>query len=317
MNSNSSDKVNLANAMFGNVEHKFIPTSEDLKIIMEQSGCSEEDANKLFNKNKGDLEATIFDYLESSNVIQKIGKKNLISENELLNENISLDEKMDTYREILYNKDKVFQANFDETSGLNQKTVNNYDYVAFKSSTKEHRKLKFKGSKELFSMEIIRPYVEGEITDKELYDISQQKYKYNPVKGKVELENDVKISIEKPEQEEKEDDNKTKQKALGWTDEKDKENEKETEKETEDSTVAITPIPEKKIILKTIVKKGLNMAKKWGCNKPVLAYMEVDEKEQTDENFNKLATKFMVNSGYFNETQKIYGPAIIIDNWIL
>jgi hypothetical protein len=305
----SSDKVKLANAMFGNVERKFIPNPEDLKIIMEQSGCSEEEANTFFNKNKGDLEATIFDYLVSSDVLKKDVKKNMISTDDLLNENISLEHKMDTYREILYQKDKVFQANFDETSDLMRKTVNNFDYIAFKSSTKEHRKLKFKGSKELFSMEIIRPYVEGEISDQDLYEISQKKYRYNSAKGGIELENDVKISIEKPDEKEKEEEDKPKQKALGWT-------EKE-ETKNEENAIETTLIPEKKIILKTIVKKGLSMAKKWGCNKPVLAYIEVDEKEQTEENINKLATKFMVNSGHFNETQKIYGPAIIIDNWIL
>jgi hypothetical protein len=305
----SSDKVKLANAMFGNVERKFIPNPEDLKIIMEQSGCSEEEANTFFNKNKGDLEATIFDYLVSSDVLKKDVKKNMISTDDLLNENISLEHKMDTYREILYQKDKVFQANFDETSDLMRKTVNNFDYIAFKSSTKEHRKLKFKGSKELFSMEIIRPYVEGEISDQDLYEISQKKYRYNSAKGGIELENDVKISIEKPDEKEKEEEDKPKQKALGWT-------EKE-ETKNEENAIETTLIPEKKIILKTIVKKGLSMAKKWGCNKPVLAYIEVDEKEQTEENINKLATKFMVNSGHFSETQKIYGPAIIIDNWIL
>ncbi len=305
----SSDKVKLANAMFGNVERKFIPNPEDLKIIMEQSGCSEEEANTFFNKNKGDLEATIFDYLVSSDVLKKDVKKNMISTDDLLNENISLEHKMDTYREILYQKDKVFQANFDETSDLMRKTVNNFDYIAFKSSTKEHRKLKFKGSKELFSMEIIRPYVEGEISDQDLYEISQKKYRYNSAKGGIELENDVKISIEKPDEKEKEEEDKPKQKALGWT-------EKE-ETKNEENAIETTLIPEKKIILKTIVKKGLSMAKKWGCNKPVLAYIEVDEKEQIEENINKLATKFMVNSGHFNETQKIYGPAIIIDNWIL
>ena len=305
----SSDKVKLANAMFGKTENKFIPTTEDLKIIMEQSGCSDEEANMFFNKNRGDLEATIFDYLESSDIIKKNVRTNLISEEELLNESISLEDKMDTYREILYQKDKVFQANFDETSDLMKKTVNNYDYVAFKSTTKEHRKLKFKGSKELFSMDIIRPYIEGEIDDQKMYEISQQKYKYNSSKGTIELENDVKISIAKPD----EDDNKPKQKALEWTEKE--ENKEETKKDEEDNM--IVSIPEKKIILKTIVKKGLSMAKKWGCSKPVLDYIEVDEKDKTDENFNKLATKFMVNSGYFDETQKIYGPAIIIDNWIM
>jgi hypothetical protein len=308
----SSDKAKLANAMFGKTEYKFVPTVEDLKIIMDQSGCSEEEANIFFNKNKGDLEATIIDYLESSDVLKKTVKKNLISDEELLNESLSLDDKMDTYREILYQKDKVFQANFDETSDLMKKTVNNYDYVAFKSDTKDHRKLKFKGSKELFSMDIIRPYIECEIDDIKLYEISQQKYKYNSSKGGIELENDVKISIAKPD--ENDDEDKPKQKALEWTDKED--NKTENENKAEDENMIAT-IPEKKIILKTIVKKGLNMAKKWGCSKPVLAYMEVEEKDRTDETFNKLATKFMVNSGHFDETQKIYGPAIIIDNWIM
>ena len=221
---------------------------------------------------------------------------------------------MDTYREILYQKDKVFQANFDETSDLMVKTVNTFDYVAFKSTTKEHRKLKFKGSKELFSMDIIRPYIEGEIDDMKLFEISQQKYKYNSAKGGIELENDVKISIEKPDEKNNEDEDKPKQKALEWTDKED--NKTENENKAEDENMLAT-IPEKKIILKTIVKKGLVMAKKWGCSKPVLAYMEVEEKDRTDETFNKLATKFMVNSGHFDETQKIYGPAIIIDNWIM
>ena len=310
----SSDKAKLANAMFGKLEYKFVPTAEDLKIIMDQSGCSEEDANMFFNKNKGDLEATIIDYLESSDVLKKAVKKNLISEEELLNESLSLEYKMDTYREILYQKDKVFQANFDETSDLMKKTVNNYDYVAFKSDTKDHRKLKFKGSKELFSMDIIRPYIEGEIDDIKLYEISQQKYKYNSAKGGIELENDVKISISKPD--ENDDDDTPKQKALEWTDKEENKTENENKDKDEEENM-IANIPEKKIILKTIVKKGLTMAKKWGCSKPVLAYMEVEEKDRTDETFNKLATKFMVNSGYFDETQKIYGPAIIIDNWIM
>ena len=66
-----------------------------------------------------------------------------------------------------------------------------------------------------------------------------------------------------------------------------------------------------------MLKDGLKIARKWGCNKPVLAYMEVDEKDKIEDNINKIATKFMVKSGHFDETQKIYGPAIMIDNWIL
>jgi hypothetical protein len=32
---------------------------------------------------------------------------------------------------------------------------------------------------------------------------------------------------------------------------------------------------------------------------------------------NSLATKFMVKSGHFDETQFVYGPAMVIDNWIM
>jgi hypothetical protein len=73
----------------------------------------------------------------------------------------------------------------------------------------------------------------------------------------------------------------------------------------------------KKVIIKTIIKKGLAMARKWGCQKPILAYMDVDEKDKTSENINKLATKFMRSCEYFNESENVYGPAIVIDNWIM
>ena len=59
------------------------------------------------------------------------------------------------------------------------------------------------------------------------------------------------------------------------------------------------------------------MAKKWGLQKPIIAFMELPEEQRTEENINKLATKFMRNSEYFNETQNVYGPAIMIDNWIM
>ena len=59
------------------------------------------------------------------------------------------------------------------------------------------------------------------------------------------------------------------------------------------------------------------MAKKWGLQKPIIAFMELPEEQRIEENINQLATKFMRNSEHFNETQYVYGAAIMIDNWIM
>jgi hypothetical protein len=309
-----NEKDKLAYAMFtdlSKIEHQYIPSDEELKIITEQTLCSVEDAKLFFHKNKGQLEETIFDFLESTDVIKKYNKVSLVSEDDLLNQNISTMDKMDTYRDILYHKDQVFQSKFDESSGLTTRTVDNFDYIPFNSSTKDYRKLKFKGSKEFFSIEIIRPYIQGELSDAEIYENSKKKYVYNSNKGGVELDNnDVQVSIDKSS-----DSNSNLAIENGTTEEVVKEEVKEEEVKEEE--VKEEEVKEKKIILKTMLKDGLKIARKWGCHKPVLAFMEIDEKDKIEDNINKIATKFMLKSGHFDETQKIYGPAIMIDNWIL
>jgi hypothetical protein len=258
-----NDKARLAYAMFTDVEKleknaedlnkeekekKLIIQDDDMKIMIEQTSCSEGDAIKYFKKNNGNLEDAIIDYLESTNVLTKPVQKQFVSENDLLNEDISTVNKIETYREILYRKDLIFQDKFDETNDFSNSTVGNYEYIPFTIDTKEYKKLKYKGNKENFSVDVLRPY--------------------------LEINN-------------------------------------EEQKDTTDI------IPDKKIIIKTVIRNGLNMARKWGCHKPVLAYLEVDEKYKTEQNINKLATKFMLRSGHFEENQFIYGPAVIIDNWIM
>ena len=62
-----NEKEKLAYAMFNDlskIEKTYQPSEEELKIIINQTSCSEEDARIFFNKSKGDLEETIFNYLE-------------------------------------------------------------------------------------------------------------------------------------------------------------------------------------------------------------------------------------------------------------
>lgn len=245
-----NEKAKLAYAMFTEVDKiekntailnkpkEYSPTNEDIKSMIQQTNCTEEEAGKYLHRHKGDLEKSVFDFLglldETTN---DTTTSELIKNEDLLNDNISTIDKMETYRDILYHKDLIFQDKFDETSELGQQTVFNYDYIQFNSETKEYRKLKYKGNKENFTNDIIHPYF---VLNKD-----------------------------------------------------------------------------KKVIIKTIVRNGLNMVKKWGCTKPVLAYIDVEEMDKIPNNMNSLATKFMVKSGHFDETQFIYGPAMVIDNWIM
>jgi hypothetical protein len=312
MDNFKSEKDKVAYALLcdpSKVEKIYKPSEEEMKIFLQQTSSSEEDANIFFHKNKGNLENAIFDYLESFDILKKLDKPSLVNDEDLLNENISVIDKMETYRNILFHKDKVFQQKFDETSGFDANSIGVYEYVAFQPSTTEYRKLKFKGTKEYFSMEIIRSYLDGEIADKDLYEANKKhkEYKGNNTNG-VSLDRELEVQIEREDEVKAITDGKTEEvKPIETT---------ETIEEVKEEDEEIEE-PERKIIIKTVVKEGLTHAKKWSCNKPVLAFLEVEDKDKIEENINKLASKFMKACGYFKEGQYIYGPAMLIDNWYL
>ena len=185
------------------VEKIYKPNEDELKIIIVQCDCSEETAKEYFHKNKGNLEETIFDYLESEKFISKLEKPNLMCEEDLMNDNISTIDKMETYRDILHKKDMIFQNKFDETSGLNNKTVNMYEFIAFQSSTTKYRKLKYKGSKEFFISDIVKGYLEDELDENQLYEntiaINNKKSKNNK-SNTVELERQMEVGIDRTEE---------------------------------------------------------------------------------------------------------------------
>jgi len=320
-----SEKDRLAFALFSDpseikVEKRYLLSEDDLKIIIEQTSCTEDEAREFYTKNKGNLEETIFDYLESNEIIGKLIKPKLVSDEELLNDNITTDQKMETYREILYHKDKVFQQKFDETSGFENRQMGVYEYIAFNPTTTMYRKLKFKGSKEYFSMEVLKSYITGEIDDAKLSELSKDQTKARATKkdNSIELDRKIEVEIVKDHQEEKKDDEEKKEeeeeKKEPEEEKKEPEEEKKEEEKKEDEEDEEEE-PEKKIIIKTIVKKGLEYTRKWGLIKPVIAYMDVEEKDKKEANINALATKFMRGCGYLNDEQSIYGPAVVINNW--
>lgn len=238
-----SNLNNESNTKSDNESNKIILSDADLKIIVEQTGCSKEDAKIYFEKNNGDLENTIIDYLESTNVLQKVKPIELISDDNLLNDDIATIDKIATYRDILYKKDLIFQGKFNEDIDV---SIIELQYVSFKPDTTEYRKLTFKGNKDDFISEVIQPYINNKITSEK-------------------------------EENEKEEGN-----------------------------------PDNKIIIKTVIREGLNLAKKWGFIKPVLIY-----NPNSTETVNELATKFMYRSGHFAIGETIKGPAILVNNWIM
>ncbi len=346
-----SEKEMMEYAMFADlskVKKVYQPSEEELKIIIEQTSCSEEQAKEFFNKNKGDLENTIFDFLESNNELVKLDKPNIVSEEDLLNDNISTLDKMDTYRDILYHKDKVFQQKFDETSNFDNRVMGSFDCVAFTPETKEYRKLKFKCSKDYFTMDILRSYIEREINDSELYELSENnkagKQKKNShgveldrkIEVEITRENDGKVGEDNVENSEEKEGEKTEKSVdnVENVENDSKENDikkeecqktPEEQKNNEEKKEELEEVksPERKLVIKTIVKKGLEMSRKWGFKKPILAYIDytdtnnIEPEKIKEENVNKLATKFMKNCGYFTENENIYGPVMIIDNWFI
>ena len=307
---------------FSKVEKIYQPSEEELKIIMEQTSCSEDEAKKFFHKNKGDLEETIFDYLEANEILSKLDRPQMVSEEDLLNDNISTLEKMDTYRDILYHKDKVFQQKFDETSNFDNRVMGSYDCVAFTPESTEYRKLKFKGSKDYFTMDILRSYLERELSDKELYELSENNKSSKPKKSQNAIELDRKIEVEitrENEEEPKVDEDKKDEEDKKVQEDKKVEEDKKVDddKKVEEDNKDEEENKERKLVIKTIVKKGLDMGRKWGLQKPVIAFIEYDEKDRKEENINKLATKFMRNCSYITSDENIYGPAMLIDNWFI
>ena len=337
-NQEKISKKQLEYAMFSDfnkIEKTFEPSDEELKIIVEQTSSTEAEAREYFNKNKGDLEAAIFDYLESNDILKKIERPNVISDEQLLEEDISSYDKIAKCRDILYHKDLIFQKKFDEKS-ITGREINKFEYIPFNNKTTKFCKINFKGSKEFFSTDVIQPYLENEITEAELYENSLGK-RSKPKSG-IELETkDMEFGIDKdykgdeetPKEAVKEEavkEEEVKEEAVKEEAVKEEAVKEETPKEEVKEAVKEEAVKEeevdiektqKKVILKAISKKGLVMAKKWGLQKPIIAFMELSEDQKTEENINKLATKFMRNSEYFNETQNVYGPAIMIDNWIM
>jgi hypothetical protein len=191
-------KKELAKKMFAKPEDiidNYRITPDDLRIMIQQTSCSEDEANEYFNKNKGDLENAIIDYLESTNVLQKDHRDDLLTDQDLLKDEISTHDKMPKYRDILNKKDAIFQEKFDESSNFDDYQIVNLEYVPFSQSTNNYRKMKFKGTKEFFSLEILRPYLEGTLNDNELWDMSKTNREKDNQKEKIKLYHNVEMTI--------------------------------------------------------------------------------------------------------------------------
>ena len=317
-----TSKQELAKALFAKPEDivdQYRMTDEESRILIEQTSCSEIEANAYFNKNKGDLEGAIFDFLESTNVLTKPEKPDLVSDQDLLKDEISTEAKLPKYRDILDHKDAMFQEKFDESSRYGEYKVDKLDYVPFCNTTSSYRKLNFKGTKEFFSLEILRPYLEGALNDEEINELSKPKQQTN-TKTTVKLDRKIEVTIEREYSdhiEEPEQETPPEPEAESETPQEPEETETESETPQEPEEEAEHLPTTRKVILKKMVGRGTVMAKKWGCLNPVIAYLDLEDVDLEESNINLLATKFMRNCGYFREDEKVYGPAMVIDNWFM
>ena len=121
-----NEKALLEYAMFTDVDKieknttvlnkpkEYNPSDEEIKIIIHQTSCSEQDAGKYLHKHKGDIEKTVFDILGLLDQTE-VTVSDFIKDEDLLNDKIHTNDKMETYRDILYHKDLMYQDKFDIT----------------------------------------------------------------------------------------------------------------------------------------------------------------------------------------------------------
>jgi hypothetical protein len=328
-----TSKKELAKAMFAkpeDVTDHYRMTADDLRIMMHQTLCTEDQANEYFNKNRGDLENAIIDYLESTEVLQKEKCDVLVSDQDLLKDEISTYDKMSKYRDILNRKDAIFQEKFDESSNFDDYQIVTLEYIPFNNTTNNYRKMKFKGTKEFFSLEILRPYLEGTLNDNQVWEMSKTNRDKDDQKEKIKLYHNVEMTVVHETEEEV---SETKVESELKTDVKaepdvkaesdvkvepdDKVDVKVDDKVDDEVKEKLKMPSNHKIVLKKLAGQGATMAKKWTCYNSVIAFLDQESEQVKENEVNKLATKFMRNSGYLGEKENIRGPAIVIDNWFL
>lgn len=154
-NTDSTDSSSITNV--------YVPTEEDIQMVLTQVMTDRSTAHELLLKHNGDVLATILAaYNIDKNKIESVNKKSFDVESE----SQSVGEKLSAFRNILDEKDAVFQKNIAkeiDTSG-----VKSFEYVHFDHNTTVFSRQSSTNTRQVFIDEIVRSLLEEEPSDEKI-----------------------------------------------------------------------------------------------------------------------------------------------------
>ncbi len=155
------------------ITNVYSPSEEDIQMVLKQVMIDTTTAYELLLKHNGDVLASILAaYNIDKESIESINKKSFDVESEFQ----SIGEKLSAFRNILDEKDAVFQKNIAkeiDTSG-----VTTFDYVFFDHNTTVFTRQNSTNTRQVFIDEIVRSLLEDEPSNNKII----QKYLGNSSK---------------------------------------------------------------------------------------------------------------------------------------
>jgi hypothetical protein len=135
----------------------YTPTDEDIQMVLKQVLIDTTTARELLLKHNGDVLATI---LAAYNIDKKQAESVNYKSFDVESESQSIGEKLSAFRNILDEKDSVFQKNIAkeiDTTGARE-----FEYVMFNGETTKFTRNKITNTRLSFLEDIVRSYLEDD-----------------------------------------------------------------------------------------------------------------------------------------------------------
>jgi len=293
-------------------------TSKDINILIKQIPTSKEEASILLKTHEGDIVECIMAYFNNNttenNTTENNTTENNTTENNKTTNNVDnkiiveqenqeiqdiedIQIKLDKFRHILDEKDRIFNTVIKSNLDTNQ-TMEKLIYVCFDYDTKPpFKKLRKNATRNFFMTDVVRKYLE--------YQLYTRYTKFEETQD--ETSNDTS--------------NETLNETLNDTS-------NETLNETSEEKNKFN-IPTNKIITKVLQRGAIKLCRKWGMHRAVMMFFsnQIRRIKQIEDSLeevipgtrymdiiNKTATKFLTKAEYLKQGQVLCGPCVVVNN---
>lgn len=313
-------------------QNKYQPVMEDIQMIQRQIVISSKLASQVLIKFNGDVYEAL-EYLFEQDDIQNMDLNLDLGNNNSTNitnedEEIKIEEnhinplkRINQFRSILDEKDKLFTKVIDKKNELDDTMFHEFSYVLFNKDTKKFERQHKSMTCASFLEFITTPYINNELT--ELNETSFNSIKDKPfVKPSNEQEND--------EENEEINENIDLSKEIEELNKKEQLSEEEKNKQLilekrKNLKKQLTEYLDNRVEVKFLDKKASQMVRAWQFNDACIMYKASDIKDkkklsETELNLelnsmNNLSTKLLIHGGIIEKHQFHTGNAVIVNKW--